>query len=400
MRFIFLSLLIILSSFAHASSLEEIIFSSWSNDPLVSSQELKIKAAELDKFARFLPNNPTVSFTDSDNHSWRTYGVSLVVGIPGKAFALHKVDNEILRAETSEMSAKKIELANFIMTHYGSCASNKELIGILSTATKELAILKDAITARYEMGQSTQAERIGIELQYRQANIEYLALKDQAKVACDKLQAIVAEKKLPETVLADTSLPEDLSESLLSQLGNKSLDLIRSENDSRVSLAQADTAFWKIAPEFTFSYYRNYYNNVVASPIIPVQWTNTFMVSMNIPLLFPFYERSELIREQAENRIASQRAAMRIIAGEKSIQDASHQFLRSKKIFKKLLEHDLPMAETMVDSTLAAYKQGKLGFSELILAKRTWLDLKKEEVNLKLTMLNARFVCLSSCERN
>lgn len=400
MRFFFFVSLILMSFYAQASSLEEIIFSSWSNDPLVMSQEQKIKAAELDKFARFLPNNPTVSFTDSDNHSWRTYGVSLVVGIPGKAFALHKVDSAILKAETSEMSAKKIELANYILSHYGSCASNKELIGILSIATKELAILKDAITARYEMGQSTQAERIGIELQYRQANIEYLALKDQAQVACAKLQTIVSDKKLPETVLADTTLPEDLSESLLSQLGNKSLDVIRSENENKITLAQAETAFWKVAPEFTFSYFRNYYNQVVASPIIPVQWTNTFMVSMNIPLLFPFYERSELIREQAENRIASQRAAMKLLASEKSVEDASHQFLRSKKIFKKLIEHDLPMAETMVDSTLAAYKQGKLGFSELVLAKRTWLDLKKEEVNLKLSMLNARLVCLSSCERN
>jgi outer membrane protein TolC len=389
----------LLSMNSYASALEDIILSSWSNDPLVLSQESKIKAAELDKFARFLPNNPTVSFTDSDNHSWRTYGVSLVVGIPGKAFALHKVDTEVVRAENSELAAKKIELANYVLTHYGSCASNKELISILSEAVTELATLKGAITARYEMGQSTQAERIGIELQYRQANIEYNTLKDQARVACEKLKEIVAEKKLPETILADTTLPEDLSESLLSQLGSKSMDLIRSENEKRVSLAQADTAFWNAAPEFTFSYYRNYYNKLVASPIIPVQWTNTFMVSMNIPLLFPFYERSEIMRAQAENRIASQRAAMRIVQSEKSVEDASHQFLRNKKIFEKLLAHDLPMAETMVDSTLAAYKQGKLGFSELILAKRTWLDLKKEEVNLKLSMLNARLICLSSCER-
>jgi outer membrane protein TolC len=56
------------------------------------------------------------------------------------------------------------------------------------------------------------------------------------------------------------------------------------------------------------------------------------------------------------------------------------------------------MAETMVDSTLANYKAGKLGFSELILARRTWLDLKKEEVSLKQSLLNARLVCLTSCE--
>lgn len=400
MRFYISTLIILVSFNSYASSLENIIQATWSNDPLVVAQESRIKAAELDKFARFLPNNPTVSFADSDNHSWRTYGVSLVVGIPGKAFALHKVDSEIVKAENAEMAAKKIELANFILDLYGSCAANKELTEILHEAVTELATLKNAITLRYEMGQSTQAERIGIELQHRQANIEYMAVKDLERVACEKLKNVVTERKLPETILADETLPADISEEMLSQLGHKSLDVIRSENESRVTNVQADTALWKIAPEFTFSYFRNYYNKVVASPIIPVQWTNTFMVSMNIPLLFPFYERSDLLKERSANRIASQRAYMRVIQGQKDQDDAAFQYRRNKKIFDKLISHDLPMAETMVDSTLAAYKQGKLGFSELILAKRTWLDLKKEEVNLKLSMLNARLVCLSNCERN
>ncbi len=91
---------------------------------------------------------------------------------------------------------------------------------------------------------------------------------------------------------------------------------------------------------------------------------------------------------------------MRRAESEKGLDVAVASFSRNKKIYDKLKAHDLPMAEAMVDSTLAAYKQGKLGFSELILAKRTWLDLKKEEVNLKLSMLNARLVCLSHCEGN
>lgn len=399
MKFKFL-LLLLISFNAVASSLDQIILSSWDSDPLIASQAQKIKAAELDKFARFLPNNPTVSFADSDNHSWRTYGVSLAVGIPGKAFALHEVDSEIVRAENAEMFAKRIELAGFLLANYSDCASSKELISILSVATRELAILKDAITARYEMGQSTQAERIGIELQYRQANIEYMALQDQGKVACAKFEEIARDRKIPENLITNFTLPEDLDTSVLSQLGNKSLDVIRAENDSRVARVQSETAFWKVAPDLTFSYFRNYYNRVVASPIVPVQWTNTFMVSMNLPLLFPFYERSEILKEKAENRIASQRATMRRAESEKGLDVAVASFSRNKKIYDKLKAHDLPMAEAMVDSTLAAYKQGKLGFSELILAKRTWLDLKKEEVNLKLSMLNARLVCLSHCERN
>ena len=395
-----ISLLVMLSLGAYASPLETMIVSIWDADSLINAQNFKIKAAELDKFARFLPNNPVISYADSDNQSWKTYGVSLAVGLPGKAFALHKVDSAVLKAEKAEMVAKKIELALFVLQRYASCAASKELLSVLSEAVKELDVLKEAITSRYEMGQSTQAERIGILLQYRQANIEYLALVDQTNVACDKLTQLVKDRELDSSLAQNPELPEDFSSSVLSELGSKSLDLIRAENDSHVSAVEADVSFWRSAPDLTFSYYRNYYNKVVASPIIPNQWTSTFLVSINIPLLYPFYERSEIMRAKAENQIIAQRSNMKRIESEKTILDSAKTFVRNREIYKKLKSYDLPMAETMIDSTYAAYKQGKLGFSELILAKRTWLDLKKEEVNLKLSMLNSRMICLNACERN
>lgn len=383
----------------YASPLENMIQTAWNKDSFLKAQDSIIESARLDRFARFLPNNPTITYMDQDNSSWRTYGVSLLVGIPGKAFALHKVDNEILSSERAELFAKRIELASFITGRYLSCASTKELLSILNEAVKELGILKGAITSRYEMGQSTQAERIGIELQYRQANIEYQSLVDQSKVACAKLSEVIQDKELGESLPETPVVPEDFSEEVLTKLGTKSMDVIRADNESRVARSEADVAFWRAAPDFTFTYYRNNYNRVVASPIVPVQWTNTFMVSLNIPILFPFYERSEIMKAKAGNEIISQRAYMKKLESERIAGDAALSFQRSKKILRKLKEHDLPMAETMVDSTLAAYKSGKLGFSELILAKRTWLDLKKEEVNLKVNMLNSRLVCLNSCER-
>jgi outer membrane protein TolC len=379
--------------------MDELIKISWNKNPLIKGQEELVRAAELDRFARFLPNNPTVSYADSDNHSWKTYGVSLLVGLPGKAFALREVDNVVLKSQQSEMYAKKIELAQFVVDRYSACASTKELLAILDVAVKELDILKNAITARYEMGQSTQAERIGIELQHRQANIEYMTLVDQSKVACQKYVQYLNDNELDESAFA-SELSEDLDSSLLAEMGHQSLDIIRAINDVRLAEAETDVAFWRAAPDLTFSYYRNYYNKVVASPIIPTQWTSSYLVSLNIPLLFPFYEQNEIRRARAQNMIASQRARLRRIESEKLIEDAANSFIRSKQILKKLKNHDLPMAETMLESTFAAYKQGKLGFSELILSKRTWLDLKKEEVNLKLNLITSRLICLSSCERN
>lgn len=392
-----LSFLLIFSSSAFASDLDQLILKSWESDPFLEAQKSKIQAAEIDQIARFLPNSPTLSFADADNHSWRTYGVTLPFGFPGKAFAYSRLDRQRVQVENKEMLAKKIELARFVYGLYADCMSKKELVAVLSLAVKELGILKEAITARYEMGQSTQAERIGIELQYRQADIENMTLREQKKVACSKFSDFVSDKKFTLS-LEEEKLPTDLSADVLNELGTDSLEFIRSTNEKVLSHTTADLAAWSIAPDISLSYYRNYYNRVVASPIIPVQWTNTFMISVNIPILYPFYERSEYHKLRAENIIAAERARMRGIEAQKESDNAVDTYQRNRKIFKKLLDHDLPMAEAMVDATLAAYRQGKLGFSELVLARRTWLDLKKEEVQLKQSILNARLICLKSCE--
>lgn len=396
---VYFLLIFISFQLSYASDVDKLISESWSQDPLLLSQQKKIDAAQIDQFARFLPNSPTLTFADSDNHSWRTYGVNLPFAFPGKSFAYHRLDRLKVSAEVRELSAKKIELAKFIFGLYSDCASKKELSSILSTAVKELGILKEAITARYEMGQATQAERIGIELQYRQASIENLTLQDQQKVACTKLNDYKNEKSL-QTELKDSGLPSDFDPTFLDELGESSLEFIRAENEQKISALNAELSSWSIAPDINLTYYRNYYNRVVASPIVPVKWTNTYMVSVNLPILYPFYERSEFFKLRAENMINSERAKMRLIEVEKEILNAQDTFRRSRKIYDKLMRQDLPMAEAMVDSTLAAYRQGKLGFSELILSKRTWLDLKKEEVDLKLKILSARLVCLKNCERN
>lgn len=399
MRFLMLLILLLPNMSAGQSTLENVITTSWHEDSFIRAQEAKISAADLDKYARFLPNNPNLTYSNADNSSWHIFGGSLDVGIPGKAFALSKLDDTRFGIEKSELMAKKNELAQYILNRYSECASGQELNQILSVATRELETLSKTLTARYEIGQSTQAERIGMELQYRQANIEYNAIRDRSVIACEKFKEVLdkygMDSKLAESNL---TLPDDLPEALVSEMGPHSIDFIRASNDARLSDVRYKTAAWEILPTINFGYYRQYYSQVVASPIIPTQWTTTYSVSVNFPLFYPFYNGNDLRKIRAENMIAERRAEMRKIESEVDMDNARKSFQRNQKILQKLRQHDLPMAETMVESTLANYKAGKLGFSELILAKRTWLDLKKEEVSLKQSLLNSRLVCLNKCE--
>ena len=395
MKIIFL--LFTMLNYAHANTLEEVIRGAWGKDNLIKAQETRISAADLDKFARFLPNNPNLTYSNADNSSWHIYGGSIDFGIPGKAFALRKLDNVRYEAEKAELSAKKNELAQFILDRYSECAAGKELLKVLTSATTEFESLTRALTARYETGQTTQAERIAMELQYRQAKIEYDAIVDKSSIACKKFEEISDRYEI-KTDDGALLLPDDFEGSTLSEMGHASADLIRSQNEMKLADARFQTAGWDVLPNITLGYYRQYYSQVVASPIIPTQWTSTYSVSVNFPLFYWFYNRNDMQKLKAESMITERRAQMKKIESEVDINNARKLFARNRRILTKLRNHDLPMAETMVDSTLANYKAGKLGFSELILARRTWLDLKKEEVTLKQSLLNARLVCLTSCE--
>ena len=384
-------------SMGQSSTLENVIRTSWDKDSFIKAQENKISAADLDRYARFIPNNPNLSYSDADNSSWRIYGGTLDVGIPGKAFALKKLDDVRLRVEQNELFAKKNELAQFILDRYSECASGQEMIKVLSEATSELETLAKTLTARYEIGQTTQAERIGMELQLRQAKIEYNNIQDRTSAACEKFGEVLSKYDMGVNV-DNLTLPDDISPSIVTQIGNRSIDYIRSLNTVQLSEVQYKTAVWDVMPNINLGFYRQYYNEVVASPIIPVKWTTTYTVNITVPIFYPFFNGNDLRKIRAENTIAERRAEMQRLESELDMQKASKLFRRNKLILKKLRDHDLPMAETMVDSTFANYKAGKLGFSELILAKRTWLDLKKEEVTLKQTILNSRLVCLNQCE--
>lgn len=383
---------------ANASILERTIEQSWKKDAFIHSQETRIEAAKLSRFARFLPNNPTVLFNNADQTSWLTYGVTMDVGIPGKAFALSELDSKLYDSEKRELFAKKNELAQFIVDQFTACAASNELLDVMEEATVSLETLLKTITARYEMGQATQAERIGIELQHRQAMIEFNQARDESHVACDKFKEILSRYDVTFESEKEFILPDDLTNAILSNLGTMNLDLIRAKNQMEVSKAQYDTAIWANLPDVTLGYYRNYYRIIASSPIVPTRWTNTFTVSVNLPIFYFWHNRNEVRRLRAELMITERRAQMTKLQSERVMDNARNEYKRNKKILQKLRTHDMPMAETMVDSTLASYKSGKLGFSELLLAKRTWIDLRKEEVQLKKSLLSARLNCLSLCD--
>jgi hypothetical protein len=56
--------------------------------------------------------------------------------------------------------------------------------------------------------------------------------------------------------------------------------------------------------------------------IVPTQWNTTYMVSVNFPLFFPFYNGNDIRKIRAENMISERRAMMQKMSSEKIMENA------------------------------------------------------------------------------
>jgi outer membrane protein TolC len=192
-------------------------------------------------------------------------------------------------------------------------------------------------------------------------------------------------------------IPQDLSKQTIDLLGKKSADLSRGEAALRLANVTDDLRWWSQAPDLTWSWQRNHYVTLGASPILK-EWTTTYGVSLTVPLFFFFDEAVESRRARAQTAFDRHNAEVAILNAHSDEEDAAREFQRDKKRIDELKTKDIALAEALVETTFASYKTGKLGFAELLLSRKTLSDLKTQEVQLKIAAIQARLKCLSKCE--
>lgn len=78
---------------------------------------------------------------------------------------------------------------------------------------------------------------------------------------------------------------------------------------------------------------------------------------------------------------------------------AAKEYIRSRTRLKELRLKDLALAEALVESTYSAYRSGKLGYAELVLSRKTLSDIRNQDIQLRLSIINAHLRCLNNCEQ-
>jgi outer membrane protein TolC len=379
---------------ARAVTLDDSIQQALHASPVVHAQESSADLAGGDRWRRFVFKEPQFSYTNADSMNQESWGVSLTTPFPGKSLAYTELDRVKSHSESDEVAGKKQDVAKMIADSYLDCASSQALLQIQKLAVHDLETLARSLSAMYESGHASQAERIGAELQVRQTEADLAGSRDKAETSCRKWRHAMGRE---ETNLVPDGIPDDLAPATLAMLGTRPADETRGENAVNLALSAEHLRWWNQAPDLTWSYARNHYLYLPGSPT-GKEWTTTVGVSLTIPIFFPFAESIEAQRARAQARIDKNTAEVQLLNARTDTENAVREFRRDRARIRELREKDIALAEALVQSTLAAYKIGKLGFAELMMSRKTLSDLRAQEVQLQVSAIQARLRCLNLCD--
>lgn len=382
--------LLLTMTFANAGPLEDAIRRAWADSPQLAGSHALTEAAAADRWRRFLPHEPTFSYSKTDDGTAESYGLSLATSFPGKSLALAALDREKARAQAAEERARKIDLTRLLVQAFVECASARDVLRLQQTTSNDLETLFRMLRALYETGHATQAEKIGAELQSRQAALDLLNATDRARTQCDKLQAYLPT--------GDLTLPEDLDPAFVDELGPESAEQARQEAAYHVAEAALDTAYWTQMPDLTFSVTRNHYLYLPGSPSGAAN-TQSVGVSLTFPIFFLADEAQEAKRARGQARVDRDQARLQKIAADGEQAESRAEYRRSRARLTELKNKDLPLGEALMESTQSAYRSGKLGYSELVLARKTLTDLRNQDIQLRATIIAAHLRCLETCDK-
>lgn len=391
---IILSNLILFGTSAQAAfSLQDVTQKYLSQSMQIQSSRELHQISESDRWRRYVPNEPQFQYLNQDSGSSEVFGLALPISFPGKSIALSKLDSARENVQKSELLSRQYEAIRFVVQGYLDCASATASLKIIDESLSDLQTLYTSISIMYENGHSTQAERIGTELQLRQSKADLRIMQDKSQVSCEKLSKITGESLAH---FESLEIPADVPPEILDKLDSKTADQARAHAAVQLAESSLSLATWNQLPDLNLGYSRNHYLKESFSPTGD-PWTTTYGISVTVPILFLFHELPEQKRMTAQSNLDKSSAEIQLQQANVDQADAAREYKRSTARLNEIRNRDLALAETLVESTFSAYRSGKLGFAELMSSRKTLADLKNQELQLKISIINAHLRCLNNC---
>lgn len=382
-------------SFAGVKTLEEVLEQRLSTASEYTS-DLSVVAGR-DRIRAWLPTAPELSYSSNDNHTWLAWSVSTSLPIPLKS--LYRDDVEVAKKNYLQSAAvvTKQDLMRQTIENFLECSVPSEMSRLLEMALSDQKVVSTISNSLYASGSVPQADRVAAELLARQMEAQVRLQKNQAINGCRRWEKWADEKDIHDDPVY--AVPVDVSNSVLNRVG-LSVDPNRDMSMKKLlSLSLSKEKLWsKYVPDLDFTIFKNNYFDLIQSGGPPFKHSYSWTVGIKLPFTFPFYDNTDFKREKAELGLDKMQAELDRNNADKKWMDAKSDWMRTTARLREIWDKDLALAEVLVESSLASYRAGKVGFADLVLARRTRLDLKVEEIQLKAQRLVAKTVCLTECE--
>ncbi len=360
----------------------------------VRAQADRASAYRTERWATFLPNSPTLSLISQDDAGWEQYTLSMNLGLPGRAAVYSRLAGVQARAESTLIESTKLDVLARAAQVYLDCAAAQRTLEIFSENARDLASLSLRIQTLYERGLSTQAENLTLRLQTAQADADLEIQRTKADGLCEQVKTFPGAPAAAIPALLPSSLPEEV----LASLGSWPSDLIRAKAQLEKAKADVEKVNWSRLPEFNAGIMANRYYVLNASPVNRER-TYSLFFGVQIPLFFLFNEGLENQKERATLRIAAEQGLLDYHRARAQLEQSIREHRAVSARLASLRKSDFPIAQALLESSASSYRSGKLGFAEMILARKLRNDLLLEEVRLSVSRVFLQMKCLKWCER-
>jgi outer membrane protein TolC len=381
---------------AQTLTLEQAIRTTWENSAQLQAQKNLAGIFSDDTWRRFVPEEPSFSYTDDYSQTFYTLGLSLTYPFPLKSIIMNQLDCALAEQQRFELTAQKYDLAVAIAQAYMNGATAQAMIEFQRQNVQDLETITEAIRLQYVHGQSNQTQKISAELQLTQAQRDLKTAQDQLTTAVELYARLM---KIPSGQVTGFELPEDVPPSIIRELGDRTSGQLRDRASVDVGEATRATGFWNQFPDPTFSFTKDYYdpNNAIAPyNDSPTQQPNDYnlTVSFTLPILFPVREVAEAQRSENQGIVAREQARLQLLQDNSAQEAGVLDYKRSMARFHQLHDRDLLLAETMRQAAVEAYKRGQLHFADLMLARQTYASLKTEDIQIRQEIVTAHLAGL------
>jgi len=235
---IILSAVFFLASASFGLELESFIRSVWDNSEQLKGKKELTELIEGDRWRRFTPSEPQFFFISQDNGGWQQGGLILNVAFPGRSLLMTGPDASRATAANHELSATKLDLTRSATDVFLDCASSQQQLELQQKNLLDLQTLSRSLDKLYERGHSSQTETLASKLQLRQLDSDVKLLESKTRLLCARLRTLFPNMATDE----DLSMPEDLTQSLVKEIGSDSSEVARAKAQLENAKAQIDSA--------------------------------------------------------------------------------------------------------------------------------------------------------------